>query len=205
MTESKQDVLQFMTVVGKLKSLKRTGWVRSGVNNPEHVADHMYMMAVMTFFIQDDHNLNKARCLKLALVHDMAECIVGDITPYCGVNKDEKHAKEKEAMKQISLLAGNKVGQELFSLWEEYEAQETAEAKFVKNLDRFDMILQAHQYEQESGQSGHLQEFFNSTEGKFDNPMVKDWAAQLTQHRKSCEATQRTASDNECNKTGDDP
>lgn len=34
-------------------------------------------------------------CMKLALVHDMAECIVGDITPYCGVSKDEKHAKER--------------------------------------------------------------------------------------------------------------
>jgi putative hydrolase of HD superfamily len=33
--------------------------------------------------------------MKLALVHDMAECIVGDITPYCGVSKDEKHAKER--------------------------------------------------------------------------------------------------------------
>ena len=35
--------------------------MRRGVKNPEHVADHMYMMAVMTFFIQDDHNLNKER------------------------------------------------------------------------------------------------------------------------------------------------
>jgi putative hydrolase of HD superfamily len=41
--------------------LRRTGWVKRGVPNPEHVADHMYMMAVMTFFIQDDHNLNKER------------------------------------------------------------------------------------------------------------------------------------------------
>ena len=35
--------------------------MRHGVNNPEHVADHMYMMAMMAFFIQDDHNLNKER------------------------------------------------------------------------------------------------------------------------------------------------
>jgi putative hydrolase of HD superfamily len=41
--------------------LRRTGWVKRGVPNPEHVADHMYMMAVMTFFIQDDRNLNKER------------------------------------------------------------------------------------------------------------------------------------------------
>lgn len=34
-------------------------------------------------------------CLKMALVHDLAECIVGDITPHCGVSKEEKHQKEK--------------------------------------------------------------------------------------------------------------
>ena len=35
--------------------------MKRGVNNPEHVADHMYMMAMMTFFIEDKHNLDKER------------------------------------------------------------------------------------------------------------------------------------------------
>ncbi len=39
--------------------------------------------------------------MKLALVHDMAECIVGDITPFCGVSKEEKHEKER-----VSLTSG---------------------------------------------------------------------------------------------------
>ncbi len=30
----------------------------------------------------------------MALVHDLAECLVGDITPYCGVSKEEKHRRE---------------------------------------------------------------------------------------------------------------
>ena len=38
--------------------------------------------------------------MKLALVHDMAECIVGDITPYCGVSKEEKHAKERVSLEE---------------------------------------------------------------------------------------------------------
>ena len=44
-----------------VKSIKRTGWVRRGVCDPEHVADHMYMMAVMAFFIKDEHKLCKER------------------------------------------------------------------------------------------------------------------------------------------------
>lgn len=41
-----------------------------------------------------------------ALVHDLAECIVGDLTPHCGVSPEEKHRREDEAMKKIAELTG---------------------------------------------------------------------------------------------------
>lgn len=41
-----------------------------------------------------------------ALVHDLAECIVGDLTPHCGVTPEEKHRREDEAMKYIAELTG---------------------------------------------------------------------------------------------------
>lgn len=44
----------------------------------------------------------------MALIHDLAECIVGDITPHCGVPPDEKHRLEDEAMEDICKLLGNK-------------------------------------------------------------------------------------------------
>lgn len=39
-----------------------------------------------------------------ALVHDLAESIVGDITPMCGVSKEEKQRREMAAMHEISGL-----------------------------------------------------------------------------------------------------
>jgi putative hydrolase of HD superfamily len=54
--------------------------------------------------------------LKLALVHDLAECIVGDITPYCGVAPEEKHQREDAAMKELAQLAGP-CGTELYGLY----------------------------------------------------------------------------------------
>lgn len=48
---------------------------------------------------------------------------------------------------------------------QEYEYQDTDEAKFVKDLDRFDMVMQAFEYEQKEQRPGFLQEFFDSTEG----------------------------------------
>jgi putative hydrolase of HD superfamily len=54
--------------------------------------------------------------LKLALVHDLAECIVGDITPCCGVAPAEKHQREDTAMKELAQLAGS-CGSELYHLY----------------------------------------------------------------------------------------
>lgn len=54
--------------------------------------------------------------MQLALIHDLAECIVGDITPHCGIDPDEKHKREDEAMKTLCDLAGVN-GAELYSLY----------------------------------------------------------------------------------------
>ncbi|XP_036011879.1 5'-deoxynucleotidase HDDC2 isoform X3 [Mus musculus] len=77
-----------------LHRVPRTGWVYRNVEKPESVSDHMYRMAVMAMVTRDDR-LNKDRCIRLALVHDMAECIVGDIAPADNIPKEEKHRREE--------------------------------------------------------------------------------------------------------------
>ncbi|XP_023710840.1 HD domain-containing protein 2 isoform X2 [Cryptotermes secundus] len=143
-------------------NIKRTGWVLCHVEDPERIAGHMYRMGIMTFLLDDDKSFDKVRCLKLALVHDLAECIVGDITPCCGVAPEEKHRREDNAMQELAQLAGS-CGTELYCLYKEYEEQKTPEAKLVKELDRFDMILQAFEYETVESRPHGLQEFFDST------------------------------------------
>uniref|UniRef100_T1JIX2 5'-deoxynucleotidase HDDC2 n=1 Tax=Strigamia maritima TaxID=126957 RepID=T1JIX2_STRMM len=167
---STSKMLNFFSLIGKLKHTKRTGWVLRAVPDPESIAGHMYRMAVMAMVL-DKAQYDISRCVRLALVHDMAECIVGDITPSCGVSKEEKHEKEKAAMLQIKDLVGEAMGQEFYSLWEEYEYKTTPEAGIVKDLDRFDMVLQAFEYEKTG--SKNLQEFFDTTMGKFQTTMVK--------------------------------
>ncbi|XP_055944770.1 5'-deoxynucleotidase HDDC2-like isoform X1 [Argiope bruennichi] len=163
---SQSNILEFFMLVGKLKHLKRTGWIMRNISNCEDVAGHMYRMGIMAFLLEDEASLNvdRNKCIKMALVHDIAECIVGDLTPFCGISKEEKHRKELEAMERLSSLAGDKVGKEFLALYKEYEEQKTVEAKTVKDLDKFDMILQAFEYEKESNFTLNLQDFFNSTE-----------------------------------------
>uniref|UniRef100_A0ABI7XGV5 HD domain containing 2 n=1 Tax=Felis catus TaxID=9685 RepID=A0ABI7XGV5_FELCA len=84
-----QNLLQFLRL-----RVPRTGWVYRNVQSPESVSDHMYRMAIMALVTKDEH-LNKDRCIRLALVHDMAECIVGDIAPADNIPKEEKHRREE--------------------------------------------------------------------------------------------------------------
>lgn len=184
------NILKFLTLVGQLKSTKRTGWVHNGIKSPESVSDHMYRMSIICFLLgnQDGDSsskLNKDHCIKVALVHDLAECIVGDLTPSCGISKEEKHLKEMEAMEKLANLAGGEAGKELYALWEEYENQTSQEAKFVKDVDRFEMILQAYEYESEEKRTKELQQFYDSTHGKFNHPIVKQWVEDLYKLRNS--------------------
>nr|AAH95766.1 Zgc:112330 [Danio rerio] len=175
-------MLQFMKLVGQLKRVPRTGWVYRNIKQPESVSDHMYRMSMMALTIQDI-SVNKERCMKLALVHDLAECIVGDIAPADNVSKAEKHRREKDAMVHITGLLDDGLRKEIYNLWEEYETQSSPEAKLVKELDNLEMIIQAHEYEELEGKPGRLQEFFVSTEGKFHHPEVLGLLKSLNEER----------------------
>ena len=84
-----------MHLIEQLKLQKRTGWVREGVQGPESIADHMYRMAMLSLLSEEDDQLDIAKCVQMAVVHDLAEAVVGDITPLDGVSKADKEILER--------------------------------------------------------------------------------------------------------------
>jgi len=191
--------LEFLFVCGRLKTEKRTGWVNHHVKLPESISDHMYRMSIISFLVKDP-TIDKEKCIKLSLLHDMAEALVGDITPWQGITKEEKHKMEKEAMKEITRSLPDAVGSELYQLWNEYESQATAEAKLVKDFDRLDMIVQAFEYEKAQGL--HLQSFFDSTEGTFRHPEIIAVVEELKKRRSLLQQTHsRNAVEQTCTPT----
>ncbi|MCI31846.1 HD domain-containing protein 2-like, partial [Trifolium medium] len=52
---------------------KRSGWVRRDVKNPESIADHMYRMSLMALIAPDVPGLDRNKCIKMTIVHDIAE------------------------------------------------------------------------------------------------------------------------------------
>ncbi|RZC53973.1 hypothetical protein C5167_012830 [Papaver somniferum] len=175
--------IDFLTLCHRLKATKRTGWIKRDIKGPESIADHMYRMGVMALITADIPGVNRDKCVKMAIVHDIAEAIVGDIAPCDGVPKEEKSRREREAIeKMCTLLGGGDRAKEINDLWMEYENNSTPEAKVVKDLDKVEMILQALEYENEQGRD--LEEFFVSTAGKFQTDLGKSWAAEIASRRK---------------------
>ncbi|KAL1513120.1 hypothetical protein ABEB36_002581 [Hypothenemus hampei] len=179
-----EEVLKFIEFVNNLKHLPRRGWIFTKIKDHETISGHMYAMALMTFLLGDNSQLDRLKCLQLTLVHDLAEAIVGDITPHDNVPIDEKHKKEDEAMKEITSHIGT-AGLSIYKLYKEYEAKETPEAKFVKDLDRFDLLFTAACYEKRDNAPRQCQEYFDSLEGKFEHPFLKKLVALIVKTRNS--------------------
>ncbi len=155
---------------GRLKRLKRAGWVRVGIPEPESVADHSYRLGIMALLIGPRLGLNVDRMLRLALVHDLAEARVGDLTPADGVLPADKRAMEEAALAEI--VTGLPEGSDVLDLWREYDAGQTPEAKIVRQLDKLEMALQALEYERGSGRD--LTEFWQSARAAISEPLLAE-------------------------------
>lgn len=138
------EILQLFQWAGKLKTIKRTGWVNNKIQHPESVADHTFRVGFIAMFLAKEMSLNPLKMLQMSLLHDFAESLVGDITPYCGVSVEEKHRREKSALKE--LLKNIEDKEHWFNLWNEYEEQKTKEAIALKNIDKLEMAIQAIEY-----------------------------------------------------------
>eukprot|EP01084_Bolivina_argentea_P313162 542289_1 len=143
--------IEFLKKVGELKALKRAGWVINGVSEPESVADHSHRMSVMALLCNEP-GVDTRRACMMAAVHDLAEAVAGDITPYDDVNNKEKYIMEQQGLAtMLALLASPQSNDKrrcmIQELWEEFEKGLTREAIFVRDLDKFEMILTADEIE----------------------------------------------------------
>ena len=148
----------------------------------------MYRMSIMTMLAPPSlsSQLDIPRCTKMALVHDMAELLVGDITPVDNVTKTEKARREATVMDYLtknllgSVPGGALSGSEILKVFQEYEDNETPESKFVHDIDKMELLLQMLEYERAHGIN--LEEFCH-VENRIQLPEVKEWAATVLNER----------------------
>lgn len=143
----KKQVQNLVDLLGRTKSLKRAGWVKRQVKNPESDADHSFSLAFLAMLLAPD-NLDLLKCLKLALIHDLPEAFCGDFIPG-ELEPKEKALLERSAMQKV---CDDLKMPELMELFSEYEQHTTPEAEFVWTLDRLDNVFTAKFYESKSAQ-----------------------------------------------------
>ncbi len=163
----------------QLKHLFRQGWIQRGISqdNCETVAEHTFGNAMLCLMLASRFpELDALRVLQMALIHDVGEAYVGDITPLDNVPASTKKALESEALEKIfGKLPG---GSSLIDIWQEYEAQQTPEAKFVKQIDRLEFALQASVYEHQGRIDGS--EFYSKVAEQLTDPMLLEELQSLT-------------------------
>lgn len=179
----------FFHMLERLKTTKREGWRRFDISTGESISDHMYRMALITMFAPPSlsSRLDIPHCTKMALIHDMAEALVGDITPVDGVTKKEKNRREATTMDYFtqSLLGkvnGGMTGKEIREVWQEYEDSQTLESKFVHDVDKIELILQMVEYEKVHKKKQDLGEF-SWVASRIVLEEVKAWAAEVLKER----------------------
>ncbi|KAM0276510.1 hypothetical protein ACHAQH_006659 [Verticillium albo-atrum] len=171
--------LSFFALAGRLKKLERTGWKRFGIKTPESVADHSHRMAFMS--LRAPGHLDQAKIMKMCIVHDLAEAIMGDLTPADGFSREEKTHREEALMHWMVQHWGG-FGADVQHLWIEFEAGLTPEGEFAQDLDKLEMMLQALEYEREAELAIDLGEFF-AVAKRMLTSRGGEWAAEILRDR----------------------
>lgn len=159
----------FYQIVSLLKEQKRTGWINFDIPNPESIADHMYRMSIIAMSLSPasfgDHKPDISKCVKIALVHDIAESLVGDITPTdANIDKVEKNKREYKTILYLSDVIrpyNEDFSKELVDLWLDYEEQRCFEAVITKDIDKYELLIQTLEYEKACKGEKNLNEFFS--------------------------------------------
>jgi len=171
-------VVELFYAFTHLKTLFRQGWLRAGIPQEqcETVAEHSLGVTLLALVLAEaaPEKLDREKLIRMGLLHDFGEILAGDLVP--GERTlEEKHALERASVEQV--FARLPRGADYLAIWEEFEAGATPEARFLKELDRLEMGLQASVYEREG--LGDLSTFFDSAEAALTTPALKDILASV--------------------------
>ncbi|MEO5958420.1 MAG: HD domain-containing protein [Opitutaceae bacterium] len=135
--------IEFIAECDKLKEVFRQT-VNTQSRRPENDAEHSWHLCLCVIVLAEHANavqLDVLRVLKMLIVHDLVEIDAGDTFAYNTAAMAGQHARESIAASRIFGLLPAEQGTQFRALWDEFEAQETPEAKFAAAVDRFQPVL----------------------------------------------------------------
>ena len=134
--------IRFIVEVDKVKNIFRQTYLADG-KRKENDAEHSWHLALMAVLLKE-HMKEEAdleKVMIMVLIHDLVEIAAGDTYAYDEKGAQTKQEREVNAAERIFGLLPEDQGIYFRELWEEFEAYETAEAKFAHLLDNFQPLL----------------------------------------------------------------
>jgi len=128
-----------------LKRVPRMGWVEAGIKRPESVAAHSYGLAALVMVYADLMGLDAEKAVKMAVLHDLAEAYIGDLTPRTKsrIRKKILESVERAVVRQLLADLPKNVREEYESLYDEFLFNRSADARLVHRLDRRELFNEA--------------------------------------------------------------
>ncbi len=137
-----QQQLDFALEIDKEKNIFRQTSL-SGHGRKENDAEHAWHMAIMAYLLREYANeeIDIKKTMLMCLIHDSLEIDAGDTYAYDEEGKKSQKEREEKAKERIFSLLPPDQKNELQSLFEEFEAQETPEARFARSMDNLQPLL----------------------------------------------------------------
>lgn len=142
MDERLKRQLDFALEIDKEKNIFRQTHL-SGHGRNENDAEHAWHMAVMAYLLREYSNepVDIGKVMLMCLIHDLVEIDAGDTYTYDAEAKKTQKAREDAAKERIFSILPDDQKEELMDLFDEFEACETAEAKFARAMDNLQPVI----------------------------------------------------------------
>jgi putative hydrolase of HD superfamily len=137
--------LRFVLEADALKNVLRRNSLTDGTRR-ENTAEHSWYLALMALVLAPNsaEPVDVARVVEMLIVHDIVEIDAGDTFVYDTDAAAQKEALEQRAADRLFSMVPDPEGSRLRARWDEFEAAETAEARFAHSIDRLSPLLLNH-------------------------------------------------------------
>lgn len=134
--------IEFALLMDKQKNIFRQNHLADN-SRRENDAEHAWHMAVMAYLFREyaNEDIDISKVILMCLIHDVVEIEAGDTYAYDEEAKKSQREREEIAKKHIFGILPSDQGREFEALFDEFEAQETAEARFAKAMDNLQPVL----------------------------------------------------------------
>ena len=172
------NAMNFYLLATQLKYKIRSGWDKYHWNissdRIESIAEHVYGVCILAISLDSefDFGIDLDKVLKMLIIHEIGEVLIGDITPFDNITLEQKQEIEHQAMSDV--LGSLMKKEELLNLLFEFDEGKTKESRFAYLCDKLEADIQAKVY-QDTGYQHSLADQANNV--VFKSPKIAEMLA----------------------------